>query len=80
MNLQVLLLVSVILIFAGILLLMAYSLLLVNKSNAEIAVGGFIGFIPFGFFTSKKMFFVWLAFTLAFLVFLILFILFRKIV
>lgn len=31
-----------------------------GKSKANIAVGGFIGPIPFGFFTSKKMFWVWL--------------------
>jgi len=32
-----------------------------GKSKVDIAIGGFIGPIPFGFFTSKKAFYFWLA-------------------
>ncbi len=38
------------------------SMALKNNSNrVEFAFGGFIGPIPFGFFTSPRMFWVWLA-------------------
>ena len=31
-----------------------------SKDDINIAIGGFIGPIPFGFFTSKKIFWIWL--------------------
>ncbi|MBD3283432.1 hypothetical protein GF396_03980 [Candidatus Pacearchaeota archaeon] len=31
-----------------------------QKSKCHIAIGGFIGPIPFGFFTSKKAFLIWI--------------------
>jgi len=30
------------------------------KGKVDVAIGGFIGPIPFGFFTSKKAFWLWL--------------------
>ncbi len=58
-------LVGLIFIFAGLLFLVISAVSMViqgkNKGNIEVAVGGFIGPIPFGFFTSKRVFWVWLA-------------------
>ncbi len=44
----------------------------------EIAVGGFIGPIPFGFFSSKQAFFVWLLFLILALIFIIVFIILKR--
>jgi len=51
------------LIFAGIIFLVvsAMSIALSEKGKFDIAIGGFIGPIPFGFFTSKRAFWLWLA-------------------
>ena len=38
-----------------------------GKGKVEIAAGGFIGPIPFGFFSSPQMFWIWLAIFAAFL-------------
>jgi len=46
------------LIIVGVLFLIisAVGLAIKEKGKADVAVGGFIGPIPFGFFTSKKAF------------------------
>ena len=55
-------LIGLALIFVGIIFLVVsvISAALSEKGKVDIAVGGFIGPIPFGFFTSKKMFWLWL--------------------
>lgn len=57
---------GILLIILGIIFLVisVISLALQGKSKGntkiEVGVGGFIGPVPFGFFTSKKMFWLWL--------------------
>ncbi len=53
---------GVILILLGILLSVVSSILLALKGNknVEVGFGGFIGPIPFGFFSSKNVFLLWL--------------------
>ncbi len=56
-----------IVMFIGILLIVVGSIGLalfgkVKAKNVDIGIGGFIGPIPFGFFTSKKIFLIWLLF------------------
>ncbi len=50
------------LIFVGMvfIIISLISLVLKGEVRGEVAVGGFIGPIPFGFFTSKKAFLLWL--------------------
>ena len=57
-----LILIGMLLILIGILLVIigSISLALQGKSKANVAIGGFIGPIPFGFFTSKRAFWLWL--------------------
>jgi len=59
------------LILFGILLLIIGSLIDLTKPNTktDIAVGGFIGPIPFGFFTEKRMFWVWLLILIVLIIF-----------
>lgn len=60
---QKLMLVGIAIIFIGIILLVISSLLSIQekgKTKTEVAVGGFIGIFPFGFFTSKKAFWMWI--------------------
>lgn len=55
--------IGIILIFIGLLFLIISGISIALKGNSnrvEFAFGGFIGPIPFGFFTSKRMFWVWL--------------------
>jgi len=64
------LMAGVILIFVGIIFLIVSSIILAvqpqqnktkeTESKVEIGAGGFIGPIPFGFFTSKKVFWMWM--------------------
>jgi len=53
---------ALILIGIVFIVISAVSMALSEKSNekVDVAVGGFIGPIPFGFFTKKKMFWLWL--------------------
>ena len=55
----ILLFVSIILIFAGSILSQKDS----KNSNSQFFVGGFIGFIPFGFGTSKTAFWIGMGLT-----------------
>lgn len=78
------LLIAIFIIVIGIILLVIASLWLslnqskTEKSNVNIAIGGFIGPIPFGFFSSKKAFWMWLALSIVVAVFLIIWFLLRK--
>ncbi len=56
-------LIGLALIFVGIIFLVVsvISAALSEKGKVDIAIGGFIGPIPFGFLTSKKAFYFWLA-------------------
>ncbi len=69
--------IGMIVIFIGMILIFIGALSSVKdgKTDAKVAVGGFIGFIPFGFGNDKKlmyfamgltavMFFVWILFYL----------------
>lgn len=66
MKIESLLSLGILLIFIGIILIFISSFYLStkssDKSNVKVAAGGFIGPIPFGFFTDKKMFYIWLVF------------------
>lgn len=60
MAVEKLMLPGIILIIIGAIILIITSILLAKQSgNVDIGFGGFIGSIPFGFFTSKKMFWIW---------------------
>ena len=78
------LLIAIFIIVIGIILLVIASLWLslnqskTEKYNVNIAIGGFIGPIPFGFFSSKKAFWMWLALSIVVAVFLIIWFLLRK--
>lgn len=63
------------LIFLGIALLVIGSFFGAGKQESKIntAVGGFVGPIPFGFFTSKKMFWVWILILITFTIFYLVF-------
>jgi len=84
MSAEKLLLIAIAIIFIGIILLVIASLWLAltqNKtegSNVNIAIGGFIGPIPFGFFTSRKAFWMWLGLVIAVAIFLVIWFLLRK--
>lgn len=43
------------LIFLGIIVIIIASLLQAEKAESKVAVGGIIGFIPFGFATDKRL-------------------------
>lgn len=65
---QKLIIVAITFISMGVVLLIISSLISIqsqqqdkSKIKTEVAVGGFIGFIPFGFFTSRRAFWMWLA-------------------
>ncbi len=70
-----LLIIGLILILLGIVFVIAS---FAGKGKIQVAAGGFIGPIPFGFFSSPGMFWLWLILFLALLViWLIFFKLFR---
>lgn len=50
---------GILLILIGFILIILGSVL--SAENIKVAAGGFIGPIPFGFFTDKKMFYILLA-------------------
>ncbi len=61
-DIQILMVLGIILIFLGVIFLIISSFFIANqnKKNIEIGTGGFIGPIPFGFFSSYKIFWIWL--------------------
>ena len=63
-----LIIVAISMIAIGIIILAISSMMLAsqqqskeNKSKIDVGFGGFIGPIPFGFFTSRGAFWMWLA-------------------
>jgi len=52
--------VTLIIIGVVFLVISGISMALKGKNNVNVAVGGFIGPIPFGFFTSRQAFWLWL--------------------
>ena len=64
--------IGLILLFLGIILIFIGSIFTAfktDKSNVKVAAGGFIGFIPFGFFSDKKMFYILIALMIISLIF-----------
>ena len=49
--------IGIVVILIGFALVIIGALTGVNKANTKVAVGGFVGFIPFGFGNDKRM--VW---------------------
>jgi len=66
--------IGILLIFIGTLMLIIGSLVGVSKGQNKVdaAIGGFIGPIPFGFFTSKRIFWIWIIIFLILLSFFLL--------
>ena len=52
--------IGILFIVIGIIFIITSIIANLGNNNVEVGVGGFIGPIPFGFFTSKKMFWIWL--------------------
>lgn len=76
-------LIAIAVVVAGIVLLIVSSIIMAlqrqpEKGNVEVAVGGFIGFFPFGFFSSKKAFWMWLALAALSAVLIVIWLLSRK--
>ncbi len=46
---------GVLIIFIGMILVIIGALSQAGKTDSKVAVGGFIGFIPFGFANDKRM-------------------------
>lgn len=67
--------IGILLILIGIILIFISGFSSTKDSNVKVAAGGFIGFIPFGFFNDKRMFYALLIFIL---ITYILFLIFRK--
>ena len=55
------------LIFLGIFLVIIFSFLSAEKGESKVAVGGIIGFIPFGFGNDKRL--VWFVISLTAILF-----------
>ena len=53
--------IGILVIFIGFIIVFIGTLMQSQKSDAKVAVGGFIGFIPFGFVNDKRMLWVLLA-------------------
>lgn len=71
---QKLMIVAIAVIFIGTILLIISSIIASQQSKSKIDVGfgGFIGPFPFGFFSSKKAFWMWFALaTLTIVIFVI---------
>jgi uncharacterized membrane protein len=59
-----LILLGFVLIFIGIFLIIIASLLGTEKGETKVAVGGFIGPIPFGFANDKNMLYIAIVLTI----------------
>ncbi|MEM2932882.1 MAG: hypothetical protein QW622_01580 [Candidatus Pacearchaeota archaeon] len=72
--------IGISLIIIGIIIVFIASLssLFGKKTKTEVGFGGFIGPIPFGVFSSKQAFWIWLALFLLFIFILIIFIIINK--
>ncbi len=58
--------IGLFLIFLGFIIIFIGSLIQTtdSKSNVKVAVGGFIGFLPFGFASDKQAYYILLVFML----------------
>lgn len=67
---------GVLVIFIGIIMVSIGALSQASKpeSQSKVAIGGFIGFIPFGFANDKRMLYISMGLTAAFMLFWIWFI------
>ncbi len=65
--------IGILVIILGFIIVVVGSLLSSGKSDTKFAVGGFIGFIPFGFGNDKNMLWVVLALSAIIFVFSIIF-------
>ena len=63
---------GIILFFIAVAFIVIGSLAGAERNNTEIAFGGFVGFIPFGFATNKRMLLFVMILTVAFAVFFVL--------
>lgn len=79
---QKLMLIAIAIIFMGIILLIIASIITLQQSKqqnkVEVGFGGFIGFFPFGFFTSKKAFWMWVAIVVLAAIFFLIWFLSKK--
>ena len=64
--------IGILLIFVGFTIILFGALRNQNDSNTKVAVGGFIGFIPFGFGNDKQM--VWFVTIMSVILFVLWFI------
>ena len=73
MDARYLMVIGIILLFAGIVFMIISSFLMAGKEDAktDVAVAGVIGFIPFGFGTNKKL--VMITVLIAVMIFIIFF-------
>lgn len=71
--------IGILSIFIGIILFFigALSSIKEGKSNTKVAIGGFIGFIPFGFANEKRMLYLVIGLSVALFSFWALFYLWR---
>ena len=64
---------GILIIFLGIIVIIIGSLTSLNKeNNLKVGVGGFIGFIPFGFANDKRLLYVFIAISLLMLIWILL--------
>jgi uncharacterized membrane protein len=61
--------IGVLIIFIGIIIIFVGALSNMGKGESKVAVGGFVGFIPFGFANDKKM--LWFVIGLSFFIFVL---------
>ena len=59
--------IGILVIFVGVILVFIGALTQVGKSDTKIAVGGFIGFIPFGFANDERMLYIVVGITIVFM-------------
>lgn len=60
---------GILVIFMGFIIVFIGALTQSSKGDAKVAVGGFVGFIPFGFTNDKRLFWALLAVMAVFLLF-----------
>ena len=64
---------GIVIIFIGLIIVLIGALTSSHKGETKVAVGGFVGFIPFGFANDKRMLYILLGFMgIALLIFFLL--------
>lgn len=64
--------IGILIIFIGFIIIFIGALSGMGKGESKVAVGGFIGFIPFGFANDKRMLWIVIGIMAALLIFFIL--------